>query len=457
METTCKNHPEQPTKRKCFYCQEFICTACQHFIRNHLYCSYRCFLRHSNVTLKRQMNKIFLKIKSYFSKAPASGENAGGGVKSSKNWALIILANLIIIASLILNFIFYQKINRLASQLKPDNSAIKIASGHQQILKFSPAIPAMVTKNIITLEGEAPENTVICLLQNDKIQAVMLPQNGKFIFKNVTLSRNLNKIVIKAISDSGRTVDLEELAITFNSPTLEYLARDFTRGDIFSKKIALTFDGDYLDNNAIPILDILKSKKIKVTFFLTGRFIQNYADITLRMLQDGHEIGNHTRHHPHLTTFEKTRQHNLRADVNRELVHRELLETEALFKKITGSEISRIWRAPYGEHNELIRNWAAELGYRQIGWTIDKKLKSSLDTFDWVADKNSQLYRTPEQILNHIIQFEEKSVTGLNGGIVLMHLGSERNGEFPYQILGPMIDSLQIRGYEFTKISSILF
>ncbi|MBN2091540.1 polysaccharide deacetylase family protein [candidate division KSB1 bacterium] len=356
-----------------------------------------------------------------------------------------------------MNFVFYYKINQLTQQNPPVHTTIKTDTSQQPGLKFLTAIPAMVTKNIITLEGEAPENTVICLLQNGKIEAVTLSQNGKFTFKNVTLSRNLNKIVIKAISDSGRTVDLEELAITFNSPTLDYLARDFTRGEISLKKIALTFDGDFLDNNALPILDVLKAKNIKATFFLTGRFIQNYTEIIRRMLQDGHEIGNHTRHHPHLTTFEQTRKHDLRPEVKRELVHRELEETAVLFKKVTGSDISPLWRAPYGEHNELIRRWAAELGYRQIGWTFDRKLKLSLDTFDWVADKNSQLYRTPEQILHHIIQFDEKSEAGLNGGIVLMHLGSERNGEFPYQILGHMIDSLQARGYEFTKISSMPF
>ncbi len=457
METTCKNHPDQPTKRKCFYCEEYICAACQHFIRNHLYCSYSCFLRQTQANFKHGMKQFFYKVKNYFSKKPASENEADSHVRSVKNSRLIILTKLVVIMSLILNFFFYYQIKTQARLIPPLPSTIKTDIEQPQSIKLTPAIPAMVTKNTITLEGEAPDNTVICLLQDEKIQAVTLSQNGKFIFKNVVLSRNLNKIIIKALSDSGRTIALEELAITFNSPTLDYLAHDFTRGEISFKKVALTFDGDFLDNNALPILDTLKAKNIKVTFFLTGRFIQNYAHIILRMLQDGHEIGNHTRHHPHLTTFEQNRRHDLRPEVTRELVHRELEETAVIFKKVTGSEISPLWRAPYGEHNELIRKWAAELGYRQIGWTIDKKLKLSLDTFDWVADKNSKLYRTPKQMLNQIIHFDDRSEFGLNGGIILMHLGSERNGEFPYQILSQMIDSLQVRGYEFTKISSMPF
>ncbi len=457
METNCKNHPDQPTKRKCFYCEEYICATCQHLIRNHLYCSYGCFLQQSSAAFKNQMRQSMLKIKNIFSKSPASADGTGGETRNSKNPLFIILASLIFIISLIVNLFFYYKINQLERPNKPTQSEIKPDSISQRPLKFDPAIPAMVTKNIITLEGEAPENTVICLLQNDKIKAVTLPQNGKFIFRNVILARDINKIVIKAINDSGHTIDLENLAITFNSSTPDYLARDFTRGEISLKKVALTFDGDYLDNNALPILDALKSKNIKVTFFLTGRFIQNYANIILRMLQDGHEIGNHTRHHPHLTTFEQTRQQDLHPGVTRELLHRELQETEALFKKATGKEIMRLWRAPYGEHNDLIRKWAAELGYRQIGWTFNKKMKSSLDTFDWVADTKSQLYRTPDQILKHIIEFDNKSESGLNGGIILMHLGSERNGDFPHEIISSLIDSLQARGYEFTKISSMSF
>lgn len=457
METTCKNHSSQLTKRKCFYCEEFICTACQHLIGKHLYCSYRCFFRQLNASFKNQMKQFVLKIKSYFSKKPTPDDAAGEEGRNSKNWTPVLLVILILIISIILNFFFYYKIKQLIPSKEPAQTTIKADSSKSSLLKFYSSIPATVTKNIITLEGEAPENTIICLLQNNKILAVTLPQNGKFVFKDVLLTRDVNKLAIRAMSDSGRTVDLEELSITFSSPARDYIARDFSRGEISVKKVAVTFDGDYLDNNALPILEVLKTKNIKVTFFLTGRFIQNYSSLILKILEEGHEIGNHTRHHPHLTTFEQNRQHDLRPEVTRELVHRELQETAAIFKKVTGMEISPIWRAPYGEHNEIIRKWAAEIGYRQIGWTTNKKLRLSLDTFDWVADKNSQLYRTPEQILKRILEFDNKSESGLNGGIILMHLGSERNGDYPYQILSPLIDSLQARGYEFTKISSMPF
>ena len=63
-------------------------------------------------------------------------------------------------------------------------------------------------------------------------------------------------------------------------------------------EIALTFDGDWLDNTADKVLHTLKSKNIHSTFFLTGRFIHKYPDTAKQIVADGHEVGNHTMTHP---------------------------------------------------------------------------------------------------------------------------------------------------------------
>jgi peptidoglycan/xylan/chitin deacetylase (PgdA/CDA1 family) len=106
------------------------------------------------------------------------------------------------------------------------------------------------------------------------------------------------------------------------------------------------------------------------------------------------------------------------------------------------------WRAPFGEINKEILFWAAELGYRHIGWS------SRCDSWDWVEDTTSNLYRSSLEIKKHFLQLEEKK--GLKGKIILMHLASERLSDFPYENLPGLIDELRGRGYSFLKISQLL-
>ena len=57
-----------------------------------------------------------------------------------------------------------------------------------------------------------------------------------------------NHFVIRSISEDGSTITIEEITFKYGTPPPSFLARDFSRGNLNDKKIALTFDGDYLDN-----------------------------------------------------------------------------------------------------------------------------------------------------------------------------------------------------------------
>ena len=107
-----------------------------------------------------------------------------------------------------------------------------------------------------------------------------------------------------------------------------------------------------------------------------------------------------------------------------------------------------LWRAPYGEINSEILLWAAEAGFKHIHWT-DK-----CDTWDWVTDTTSSIYRTGPQILEHFLELDDK--VGLGGKIILMHLGTERKTEIPNGILADLITKLRERGYKFKTIGQIL-
>ncbi|MBI5561440.1 MAG: polysaccharide deacetylase family protein [Deltaproteobacteria bacterium] len=239
-------------------------------------------------------------------------------------------------------------------------------------------------------------------------------------------------------------------------PGAEHSApRDITRGTADRMEVAITFDGGYEDGDADAILSTLRSRGIKTTVFLTGTFIKKYPEVARRIVRDGHEVGNHTMTHPHLTDFERTYRQTTKQGVDRAMLASELRQTAALFKETTGAEMAPLWRAPYGEENDEIRRWAFEEGYAHIGWTYDGKRKESLDTLDWVGDASSRLYRTAYEIRDRVLNFG-RNANGVRGGIVLMHLGTERKRDKASEVLGEIIDGLAASGYRMVPVSKLL-
>lgn len=230
---------------------------------------------------------------------------------------------------------------------------------------------------------------------------------------------------------------------------------DITRGSMDSKEVCLTFDGGYNSDEAGEILDILKARGIKTTIFLTGVFMERFPGVTRRIVEDGHEVGNHLMTHPHLTSYSRSYTHRTLKGVTKEFLTRELREAENLFRDITGAAMAPLWRAPYGEVNSMLRRWAFEAGYVHVGWTSDYGRRENLDTLDWVADTSSPLYLTSVEIKEKVLSFG-RGKAGLRGGIILMHLGTDRKSEKAVTTLSAMVEDLQKRGYSFIKVTSLI-
>ena len=105
-----------------------------------------------------------------------------------------------------------------------------------------------------------------------------------------------------------------------------------------------------------------------------------------------------------------------------------------------------IWRAPFGEHNPEIRRWAAEEGYWHVGWTGGR---AGLDGLDWVTDPASHSYRSAEKVVEMLVERVE------NGGIVLLHLGSDRDVPVASRIPA-LLDGLTARGFRFARATEFL-
>jgi peptidoglycan/xylan/chitin deacetylase (PgdA/CDA1 family) len=141
-------------------------------------------------------------------------------------------------------------------------------------------------------------------------------------------------------------------------------------GGMRKRRILLTFDDGPHPINTPKLLDELKRTGIRATFFVIGKKLETSRgrDLIERAAAEGHQIGNHTYSHPHLT--------ELTADQIRE----EILRTEELIGDV-GKGV-KILRPPYGAHNSLVHRVAQQLGYRLVLWNVDSR--------DWHPNYNSQ-------------------------------------------------------------------
>ncbi|WP_214414858.1 polysaccharide deacetylase family protein [Sphaerisporangium fuscum] len=120
------------------------------------------------------------------------------------------------------------------------------------------------------------------------------------------------------------------------------------------KCIALTFD-DGPGRYTAQLLDLLRRHHTKVTFFLVGQRVAKSGKIARRMAREGHQIGDHTFTHPHLTSLTDDQ------------IRDELSRTQDAIHRATGRRPD-IMRPPYGDTDDRVGAIATELGLSQILW-----------------------------------------------------------------------------------------
>jgi peptidoglycan/xylan/chitin deacetylase (PgdA/CDA1 family) len=191
--------------------------------------------------------------------------------------------------------------------------------------------------------------------------------------------------------------------------------------------------------------------------FLTGQFIRRHADVVGRIMAEGHEIGNHTFSHPHLTTYAQDHTQTVLPTVSEEFLRNELVKTDSLFRTMFGAPLAPLWRAPYGECNRVVCLWARHAGFLHVGWRQGKTWRLGLDSNDWTPDEETPGYHSPQEVFNKIVGLAH-SGTGINGGIVLMHLNTARQNKEKqvHHVLGRLIDTLQAAGYRFVTVGEML-
>jgi len=187
------------------------------------------------------------------------------------------------------------------------------------------------------------------------------------------------------------------------------------------RKIALTFDDGPHPTYTAEILDILEEYGIKATFFVIGSNCEAHPEVLRRAIRDGHEIGNHTYSHPHLTKIKE------------EKLTREVEKTESVLFEL-GAYRTRLFRPPEGVYSETVSKTVAAFGYIPILWTVD--------TEDWRLPPAKTIAET---VLSHTEP----------GVIILCHDYVSGKSKTP-DALRIFIPELLRRGYVFVTVSELL-
>ena len=193
-------------------------------------------------------------------------------------------------------------------------------------------------------------------------------------------------------------------------------------GDENIKKVYLTFDAGYDNGNLEKILNTLKEKDVQATFFITGDFLNRFSDLTIKINNDGHLIGNHTWSHANITKL------------NKDDIFNELKKVEHKFYEITGDKIDPFFRPPAGVFNNRSLNVIKEYGYNTIFWSIAYK--------DWETNKTKDINVSVNSVIDNLH----------NGAIILLHTVSNEN----VIALPIIIDKIREEGYEIASLNDLV-
>jgi len=203
----------------------------------------------------------------------------------------------------------------------------------------------------------------------------------------------------------------------FSANNLGY--RNYSSVHVDGPYIAITFDDGPSPTLTPKLLDILKEKGVKATFFVIGQNVAHSPDIVARASSEGHEIGSHSWSHPVLTKLSD------------EKVHEELQKTSEAIFSATGKKPTLL-RPPYGAINpHLSRMIEGQEGLTIVLWSVDP--------LDWKSPGASVV--------------AERLIAGAKpGAITLSH--DIKPGTI--DAIPQVIDALKAKGYQFVTVSELI-
>ena len=187
------------------------------------------------------------------------------------------------------------------------------------------------------------------------------------------------------------------------------------------KKVALSFDAAWGNEDTQKILEILAKHNVHATFFMTGGWVDSYPEDVKAILAGGHDLGNHSENHKNMS------------QISNDDKEQELMKVHEKVKNLTGYEMF-LFRPPYGDYDNDVIKTATKCGYYPIQWDVD-----SLDWKDYGVDS----------IVNTVCSNKHLG----NGSIILCHNGAK----FTADALDTLITNLKGQGYEIVPISELIY
>jgi peptidoglycan/xylan/chitin deacetylase (PgdA/CDA1 family) len=183
--------------------------------------------------------------------------------------------------------------------------------------------------------------------------------------------------------------------------------------------VALTFDDGPSLADTPRLLDLLREKDVKATFFVVGKRADEFPEIVRRAWDEGHLIANHTWSHQPLFCFLRPRRLRAEIELGARSIHR-----------ICGCR-PHYFRSPVGLRHPLLGPYLKQAGFDYISWSVR--------TFD-------TLIRTPSRLSRRVL----KKVTG--GDIILLHDRLPSGADVMIETLPGIIDALRERGLKFVLV-----
>jgi peptidoglycan/xylan/chitin deacetylase (PgdA/CDA1 family) len=223
------------------------------------------------------------------------------------------------------------------------------------------------------------------------------------------------------------------------------------RGDTTQQKMALVFTGDEFADGGQHIKTVLKKHKIKASFFFTGNFYRNldFKDLIIGLKSDGHFLGAHSDKHLLYCSWEN--RDSLLVDKDTFLIDLKNNYLEMARFGIIKNDVL-YFMPPYEWYNQTIADWTNEFGLQLINFTPGTRSNA-----DYTIPSMGKKYISSSEICSSILNYEKQNKTGLNGFIMLIHIGThpERTDKF-YLLLDKLITELKLLDYQFVTIKNLL-
>lgn len=253
------------------------------------------------------------------------------------------------------------------------------------------------------------------------------------------------------------TASLVYLLAAFDSKSKSF-PKEFTvdqgaiiRGDKSKKKVALVFTGDEFADGGESIASILAKNKVNASFFLTGRFYDNpnFKNIITKLKKNGNYLGAHSNDHLLYADWNSRNTSLISQETFSKDLSRNYLAMERFGIK---KKEAKYFLPPYEWYNQEIANWTTDMGLQLVNFTSGTRSNA-----DYTYPEMGNSYRSNDEIYQSILNYEKTSPNGLNGFMLLLHIGTDpRRTEKLYDKLPELIKYLKGSGYELVKINELL-